>query len=227
MMRQLSASELRTVILSAAFIATCSAADAAIVVVPFDTPGLAAAQTAPIGVSLFVSNDFAFTSGISGLFTGNPSAPIGPPSALQLGASPGPLTYFHFSPLPDYEIHAIGISATGAFPDQSTTFRVFAANEALESLQFDVVMNPTGPGVAGLNGGAVFLSAVSPLSPITAFRVWQLDDGFGILDNLVVDIDNTAIPEPTTFVLLAPVLLAACAIARSHAFSRTATTKCT
>jgi hypothetical protein len=174
-------------------------AHSAVVIVPFDTPGSVAAQTASVGISTFVSNSFATTQGISGLFTGNPSAPIGPPSALSLGATPGPATYFHFSPLPGYRINSIGISATGAFTGQSTTFRVFAANENLSSIQYDSVMTPTGPGVAGLNGGAVFLSANSlpPGSPITAFRVWQLDDGFGVLDNLVADV--SFVPEASAF----------------------------
>jgi hypothetical protein len=174
-----------------------------LVTIPFDTAGSAAAQTAPFGISLFVSNSFANTVGISGAFTGNVAAPIGPPGALQLGSSPGPLTYFHFSPLPGYEIDSIGISATGGFTGLSTTFRVFAANENAASIQFDTVMTPTGAGIAGLNGGAVFLSANSlPLpSPITAFRVWQLDDGFGILDNLVVDV--TAVPEGRAFMAVA------------------------
>lgn len=146
-----------------------------------------------------MSNSFANTSGISGAFTGNATAPIGPPSALSLGASPGPATYFHFSSLPGFVINSIGISATGGFTDQSTTFRVFAANENLDSIQYDAVMTPTGSGIAGLNDGAVFLSANSlpSSSPITAFRVWQLDDGFGILDNLVADV--TAVPEGSSF----------------------------
>jgi hypothetical protein len=173
----------------------------AIVIVPFDTPGSVAAQTAAVGISTFVSNSFATTGGISGLFTGNPSAPIGPPSALSLGAIPGPATYFHFSPVPGYRINSIGISATGAFTGQSTTFRVFAANEDLNSIQYDAVMTPTGSGIAGLNGGAVFLSANSlpPGSPITAFRVWQLDDGYGVLDNLVADV--ALVPEASPLLI--------------------------
>jgi hypothetical protein len=179
---------------------------AAVVIVPFDTPGSVAAQTASVGISTFVSNSFTTTQGISGLFTGNPSAPIGPPSALSLGATPGIGTYFHFSPLPGYRINSIGISATGAFTGQSTTFRVFAANENLASIQYDAVMTPTGPGVAGLNGGAVFLSANSlpPGSPITAFRVWQLDDGFGVLDNLVADV--SLVPEVSAMLVWASII---------------------
>jgi hypothetical protein len=66
-------------------------------------------------------------------------------------------------------------------------------------------MTPTGSGIAGLNGGAVFLSANSlpPSIPITAFRVWQLDDGFGILDNLVANV--TAVPEARAWLMLAVV----------------------
>jgi hypothetical protein len=107
---------------------------AVLVTIPFDTVGSAAAQTAPFGISLFVSNSFTDTQGISGAFTGNLAAPIGPPRALSLGGTPGAAAYFHFSPLPGYEIHAIGISATGAFADQSTTFHVFAANTNLKFL---------------------------------------------------------------------------------------------
>jgi hypothetical protein len=84
-----------------------------LVTIPFDTAGSAAAQTAPFGISLFVSNSFTTTQGISGSFTGNASAPINPPRALSLGSTPGPATYFHFSPLPGYKIDSIGISATG------------------------------------------------------------------------------------------------------------------
>ena len=84
-----------------------STADATLVVVPFDTPGAAAAQTAPVGISLFASNSFTTTQGISGLFTGNATAPIGPPSALSLGSSPGAATYFHFAPLPGYQINFV------------------------------------------------------------------------------------------------------------------------
>jgi hypothetical protein len=200
----------KRVYLLAAFAIACHAppAGAVIVTIPFDTPGSAAAQTAPFGISLFVSNSFTTTQGISGSFTGNPSAPIGPPSALSLGATPGPATYFHFSPLPGYRIDSIGISATGAVTGQSTTFRVFAANENLDFIQYDAVMTPTGSGIAGLNGGAVFLSANSlPAGiPITAFRVWQLDDGFGVLDNLVANV--SAIPEARPWLMLALVGLA-------------------
>jgi hypothetical protein len=155
-------------------------------------------ETVPYGVSLFVSNSFATASGISGLFTGNANAPIGRPSALSLGGAPGPATYFHFSPLAGYSINAIGLSATGGYTDQSTTFRVFASDQASNSLQFDVTMTPTAAGIDGLNGGAVFLG-VSSTVPLAAFRVWQLDDGFGVLDNLRLDV--TAVPEPSTFVL--------------------------
>lgn len=178
-------------------------AHSVLVTIPFDTPGSAAAQTAPFGISLFVSNSFTTTQGISGLFTGNVNAPIGPPSALSLGASPGPTTYFHFSPLPGYRIDSIGISATGAFTGQATTFHVFAANENLDFIDFDATMTPTGAGIAGLNGGAIFLSAntLPPAIPITAFRVWQLDDGFGILDNLVADV--SAVPEANALLAMA------------------------
>jgi hypothetical protein len=163
--------------------------------VDFNVNGLAAAQTAPIGVSLFPSNSFANTGGISGLFTGNADAPIGPPSALSLGGTPGIATYFHFSPLPDYRIHAIGIAATGGFTNQATTFHVLAVDSELNLLEYDATMTPTGAGVQGLNGGAVFLGVESTL-PILAFRVWQLDDGFGVLDNLKVDVE--LVPEPAT-----------------------------
>jgi hypothetical protein len=182
---------------------------ASIHTVPFDDPGLAVVQTQPIGVDLFASNSSPFTGGISSLFTGNAAAPIGPPRALSLGASPGPFTYFHFSPLPGFEINHIGISATGAVLNQSTTFRVFAAFEDASFVQFDTTMTPTGPGIAGLNGGAVFLEA-SSASPITAFRVWQLDDGFGVLDNLVVDIEQIQpVPEATSLVAFAGLFLCA------------------
>ncbi len=184
-----------------------------LVTIPFNTPGSVAAQTAPFGISTFVSNSFATTQGIHFLFTGNASAPIGPPSALSLGASPGPATYFHFSPLPGYQINSIGISATGGYTDQSTTFRVFAANENLSFIQYDTTMTPTAAGIAGLNGGAVFLSAnaLTSASPITAFRVWQLDDGFGILDNLVADV--SAVPEAAPLLIWSGLMgLALCAV---------------
>jgi hypothetical protein len=57
-------------------------------------------------------------------------------------------------------------------------------------------MTPTTSGIAGLNGGAVFLG-VSSTVPLAAFRVWQLDDGFGVLDNLRLDV--SPVPEPSTF----------------------------
>jgi hypothetical protein len=192
----------RIVFTAACLLAVCSGqAYSAVVIVPFDTPGSVAAQTASVGISTFVSNSYTTTQGISGLFIGNPSAPIGPPSALSLGATPGPATYFHFSPLPGYKINSIGISATGAFTGQSTTFRVFAANENLASIQYDAIMTPTGSGIAGLNGGAVFLSAnaLPSGSPITAFRVWQLDDGYGVLDNLVADV--SLVPEASPLLI--------------------------
>jgi hypothetical protein len=86
--------------------------------VAYNTPGASVVtETAPYDFSLFVSNSFATAQGISGLFTGNANAPIGPPSALSLGPSPGPATYFHFSPMSGFDINAIGLSATGAFTD--------------------------------------------------------------------------------------------------------------
>ncbi|MBI2825524.1 MAG: SUMF1/EgtB/PvdO family nonheme iron enzyme [Planctomycetia bacterium] len=167
--------------------------------VAYNTPGAnVVAETALYGVNLFVSNSFATASGISGLFTGNANAPIVPPGALSLGATAGPATYFHFSPQSGFNLNAIGLSATSGFTNASTTFRVFAANQALDSLQFDVTMTPTASGIAGLNGGAVFLG-VSSTVPLTAFRVWQLDDGFGILDNLRLDV--SPVPEPSSLVL--------------------------
>ncbi len=182
----------------------CGQASAVLVTIPFNTPNVPVpSETSPFGISTFVSNSFFYTQGIHFQFTGNANAPINPPSAIELGSSPGPATYFHFSPLPGYRIDSIGISATGAFTGQSTTFRVFAANENLDFIQYDAVMTPTGSGIAGLNGGAVFLSANAlPAGiPITAFRVWQLDDGFGILDNLVANV--SAVPEARAWLMLA------------------------
>ncbi len=168
--------------------------------VTYNTPGSVFLQTAPYGVDVFVAGPFTNTSGIHFLFTGNANAPIGPPSALSLGGTPGPSTYFHFSPQSGYNLNAIGLSATGGYTDQSTTFHVIAVDAASNLLQYDVTMNPTAAGIAGLNGGAVFLGVSSTL-PLVAFRVSQLDDGFGVLDNLRLDV--TAVPEPSALMLAA------------------------
>jgi hypothetical protein len=169
----------------------------------FNTPGSVTAQTTPFGVDTFASNSFSVTEGISGAFTGNANAPLDPPSAMEFGPTPGIATYFHFSPHAGFNINAIGVSATGAFTDQTTTFQVIAIDTALHLLQYNVTMTPTASGIAGLNGGAVFLG-VSSTIPLTTFRVVQLDRGFGILDDLRVNV--TAVPEPSALLLACSVL---------------------
>jgi len=183
----------------AGIVQVTSASQISGVTIPFDSSTTtAAAQAFPHGVNVFASNSSFFTTGISGGFTGNADAPIGPPRALGLGQNPGPATYYHFSPATGHQIDAIGISATGAFANQSTTFHVLVIDVDSNLLEFDVTMTPTTTGLQGLNEGAVFLG-VESTRPITAFRVSQLDDGFGVLDNLKVAV--SPVPEPATWIM--------------------------